>query len=718
MTDFAAVIPQFPTLLVYALGAVALMAIGVIFVLLLEALCMLGLSIHYAESVRRESRPKTAVLALVAAICGAAVAPLAAQGAGQQVRTIEPRMTRLFSDDSLEIRAVGGPVLSPDGQWLLFATSTAEAGSLWVVPAAGGDPVRLTSGRYADGRPAWFPSGDRIAFLSDRPSAPGNPQSYVMVLPLDPRTGRAAGPPRQVTLEPATRFAVSSDGQWIAYSARRDTVFTLMVIPSTGGSTRTLSDVRGPDMIRNVRWSRDGAFVYLTQRRTGSPVRSIMRVSVAGGSAQEVGTVPLKEGPFAISPGAEFVLMPTEQGPAVAPVFEVATIEGRPIARLALPRNMTATGFTPDGRGLLAVQSNMVAPIRVVPVAGGPARQLTEARAYDWPLGWSQDGSRLYVETQANGHGAVLEIAVNGGPATQWLIPSVARNPWTISRDGRYLAYRGIDSSQSGDLTSLVIRRLSDGQTRVVTRARHSAMMQPSASGPGGGWWRNGDEFLYFERRSDQLELRSTPPEGPARLLRGFPMSLAVRTGFGVHGNRIAYSEKRGDSIAVFLAEGQSGRPRLLAAVAGEPAGTGEGGPVWSHDGRWLAFGFYPPGNGSRCSVLLIGVGANGRLAAPPRVLDAGPQWGWNIEWLPDDRAFTVFGMTGQAYQTHVFLVSLREGERPVALTRDDPSTRWGYALSPDGRYVAYPAEIPRGSSIWRLDLGNVLAEGRRGTRR
>lgn len=716
MTDFAAVIPQLPTLLVYALGAVALMALGVMLVLLLDVLCTLGLSIRFAERTRPHSTPKTAVLALLAAISGAAALPLAAQMAGQSVRTIEPHMTRLYSDDSLEIRAFGGPVLSPDGQWVLFSTYAAETGSLWVVPAAGGDLVRLTSGRYDDGRPVWFPSGDRIAFLSDRPSAPGNPQSYVMVLPLDPRTGRATGPPRQVTLEPASRFAVSPDGQSITYSTRRDTVFTLMVIPSTGGTARTLSDVRGPEMIRGVHWSRDGAFVYFTQRRTGWRVRRIMRVPVAGGPAQEVGTVPLIEGPsFAISPGAEFVLMQTEQGPGVAPVLEVATIEGRPIAHFALPRNISATGFTADGRGLMAVRTNMVAPIRIVPVAGGPARQLTEAREYDWPMGWSQDGSHLYVQTSANGHTAILQIPVNGGPATQLVPPAGARG-FVPSPDGRHYLYGLTEPGSSGDQRTLVVQRLVDGNTRVVTRAAYVTPQGPSTfvTGPGGSDTNDG-EFLYFERHGSRLELWATPPEGPARLLRAFPSSYAGRTGFGVHGNRIAYTESRGDSTALLVAEVQNGRPRMLAAVSG-----GASNPTWSHDGRWLAFDYYPPGPGARHSVLLVGVDSNGALATPPRVLESGAQFGWHIEWLPDDRALTVFGMTGQANQTHVLLVSLREGERPVALTRDDPSTRWGYSLSPDGRYVAYPAEIPRGSSIWRLDLGNVLqpAEGRRGTRR
>ncbi len=59
-----------------------------------------------------------------------------------------------------------------------------------------------------------------------------------------------------------------------------------------------------------------------------------------------------------------------------------------------------------------------------------------------------------------------------------------------------------------------------------------------------------------------------------------------------------------------------------------------------------------------------------------------------------------------------MWLVSLHEGEPPIALTRDDPSAKWGYSLSPDGRYIAYPPEVERGSSIWLVDLGDALAQG------
>lgn len=46
------------------------------------------------------------------------------------------------------------------------------------------------------------------------------------------------------------------------------------------------------------------------------------------------------------------------------------------------------------------------------------------------------------------------------------------------------------------------------------------------------------------------------------------------------------------------------------------------------------------------------------------------------------------------------------------AITRDETTEFWEYQLSPDGRYIAYPGEISRGSSLWLVDLGDALASG------
>ena len=699
--DFvAAVGAQLPALSLFALGAVASIAIGMLVLLLLEVLYLTALGIYFTQRGRRHATLRGAAAVLFAVTTSAGIAPLVAQASGQQVRTIEPQLTRLFGADSMEMSS---PALSPDGRWIVFATYEAQKGNLWFVSAAGGAPVPLTTGAHSDNNPVFFPGGDRIAFRSDRPSQAGDPQSYVMVMPFDSRAGRG-GTPRQVSLEATAgqSLAVSPDGEWIAFGARADTLSRLMAVPSTGGTARTLAEFGSSVVwIDHAVWSGDGRFVYFSLRRRATATRSVMRAPLAQGPAQELGTA---SGLCCLFPDRGLMIKQTSQGqgPGQAPTYEIATLDGRPVARFSTPRDVQPGRTTPDGRGLLVSQSNLVASIRVVPVGGGSARQLAVAGGYDWPFGWSPDGSALFVLTRINGQGAVLRMPLEGGPASQWSYPSETRSPNMITPDGRFATYLLPSDS---DAQTMVIQRLADGQTRIVTRAAfYAAVNVPSGAG---GTPTNEGEFFYLERRGDRLELRSTPPEGPSRLLRAFPASYAGHSAFGVHGSRVAYTEPSGDSTAVFVAEGPDGRARPVVTVAGSATQ-----PVWSHDGRWLAFDHYPPGQGSRYDMLLIGIGPDGALTNPPRVLEAGPQWGWGAQWLPDDRALTTFGMTGRGNETHVFLVSLREGERPVAITRDDPSMRWGYLLSPDGRSVAYSGEIPRGSSIWRVDLGEVLVGG------
>ncbi|MDP2956972.1 MAG: hypothetical protein Q8N53_11180, partial [Longimicrobiales bacterium] len=231
-------------------------------------------------------------------------------------------------------------------------------------------------------------------------------------------------------------------------------------------------------------------------------------------------------------------------------------------------------------------------------------------------------------------------------------------------------------------------------------------------TGPGGSRSFSGEEVLYFGRSGDRFELRACAPEGEPHVLRSFP-SLgfsagppAGRSDVSVHGGRVAWTELLGDSSALFIAEGRDGAPGRVAVVQGHLAG-----PVWSPDGRWIAAYYTPPGVNQpnagfpRGVVFVVGVTTGGQPSAPPRLIDGGAMWPVGIAWLPDSRAVTVSGMGDQGNTTDIWLVSLREGDAPVNLTLDDPSTMWDYSLSPDGRYIAYAAEIQRGSSIWRIDL-------------
>jgi Tol biopolymer transport system component len=683
---------QSPTPVAYGLGALALLVSGIALFFALEGGYLLALGLYLAGHLL-PGRQRLAAAALLAAFgLAGTTSALRAQQAERAVSTIEPRYTRIFSSDTM---SVFFPALSPDGRWVAFTRmSSGGQADIWIASTSGGAPVALTSGRRFARSPVWFPGSDRIAYMSD----------FVMTIGIDPHTGQPLGPPSQVSLEGSSEPAVSPDGTRIAYVTIRDSAWTVDVIPATGGNAQRVAQfMSNRGLLVSLAWSPDGEYLYFARPQAGTRDRVIVRVPARGGRTEELGSVAL--GVQAISPTGALVLRSAQSGPGQAPVFELTTPGGRAVARFAMPRNMRPFTFTSDGRALLAVLNNSVGPIRVVPVAGGPARQLTEARENDWPLGWSADASQVFIETRMNGEAVVLSAPVDGGPATTSPVPSEARDPIQITHDGRYLFYAA--AGADGEAGTLVVRRLADGSTREVTR---NLFRFPTGSeGPVSPPVSLHDLFYYFERRGERFELRATPPEGAPRLLASFPLRLAGRTSFGVHQSRVAYTEARGDSTEVFLVEGAHGPPHRLLTWPGKLTGA-----TWSRSGRWLAFDHYPPGDNPRHSVLVVGVGANGAVNGPPRVLESGAWVGWEIQWLPNDEALTVFGMTGSGIQTQVFLVPLREGERPVVITRDDPSVGWTYELSPDGRYVAYPAEIPRGSSIWRVDLGDVLAGGGR----
>lgn len=85
----------------------------------------------------------------------------------------QPRRPFRF-DELARVQRLGGFSLSPDGQWIAYAVSTADVernrtrSALWLVSAAGGPARRLTSGEKRDSGPCFSPDGRKLAFLSNR----------------------------------------------------------------------------------------------------------------------------------------------------------------------------------------------------------------------------------------------------------------------------------------------------------------------------------------------------------------------------------------------------------------------------------------------------------------------------------------------------------------------------------------------------------------------
>jgi dipeptidyl aminopeptidase/acylaminoacyl peptidase len=121
-------------------------------------------------------------------------------------------------DDYFQIREVHDPQLSPDGKWIAYTVKTAllkedkNEERIWMIPAAGGDPIPLTAAGASSSHPRWSPDGKYSAFLSARKGS----KEQVWLL------NRLGGEAQRLTYTPqdVDELAWSPDGSRLALLLR------------------------------------------------------------------------------------------------------------------------------------------------------------------------------------------------------------------------------------------------------------------------------------------------------------------------------------------------------------------------------------------------------------------------------------------------------------------------------------------------------------------
>lgn len=235
--------------------------------------------------------------------------------------------------EAFHVRGVEGrPLWSPAGERIAFlkAPDDGEPRQLFLVPAGGGEPRRVTDLDVPLAEPVWAPDGEGIYFSAETPGAgPSSPEgsSSVWYVSLD------GGGTWKVTDDSSSQWApaLSSDGERIAYLQRddpRSQVEVRVAELRSGGFLEGEARVVTQSLDRAAgapRWSPDGRSLLFVAR--DGPNRALYRVGAGGGSLTLVVSGDREVASVAFAPDGSLLAF-TASGPVRPTELYVADSDG------------------------------------------------------------------------------------------------------------------------------------------------------------------------------------------------------------------------------------------------------------------------------------------------------------------------------------------------------------------------------------------------------
>lgn len=475
------------------------------------------------------------------------------------------------------------PDWSPDRSAIAYQSYRTGNYHVWTMRPDGGGKRALTSGPYDDREPVWSPDGRRIAFSSDRA---GTYDIWV----LDVASGRltrwtsGAQQESQPTWSPDGSEIAYVVGQKVPNPAQRIGELSQLAsktVEATDGAGHTRTLVSEPaGTITSPSWGPDGSVAYVLQ----APNQSTLKVSGR--------TITSGEDVFPFRPqwlsasrllyGADGGIRTRDLGTGAQakvpfsvrlslhrPAYAYKRHEFDSTARRAV-KGVVSPVLSPDGRSVAFVVLNDLWQMRI----GGRPRRITHDRYLEADPTWSPDGRRLAYSSDRAGSEDLYVRDMRTGATRRMTSDPNAEARAAFSPDGARLAYQ----DQEGATYSL---DLATGAKRQVI---------PAAWEPGAPTWGpNGHTLAIAALKPFSDRFR----EGTSQILAVDSTSGAQRWidpfGFASLSNRVT------------------------------------SGPVWSPDGRSMAFVV-------ASQLYVVPVDASGTPTAAPRRLTSevaeSPSWG------------------------------------------------------------------------------------------
>jgi eukaryotic-like serine/threonine-protein kinase len=338
------------------------------------------------------------------------------------------------------------PAFSPDGRQIAFA-STRDEGGLFVMTRSGEAVRRLTKSGFD---PSWSPDGTEILYGTESGFDPEQRFAPGELWAVNVRTEQI----RRIAPADAVAPRVSPDGRYVAYwslpvgedgrtfaSANRD----VWVRPIDGGVPVRITDSEGLDW--DPLWAPDGRALFFSSDRGGT--LNLWRVAIDTASGRPAGdpqpvTTPAAWAGYLDSAGDGRTIayaaydFSTNVG-SIGVDAITGSVDGPPTTIVSGTRAWLQPDVSPDGRLLVLRSSRSQEDIWVVGTDGTGLRNLTNDPAMDRVPRWLPDG-RSIVFYSSRGGGAFHFWIVNpDGSGLRQLTDGVNVNYPVPSPDGRWL---------------------------------------------------------------------------------------------------------------------------------------------------------------------------------------------------------------------------------------------------------------------------------------
>jgi dipeptidyl aminopeptidase/acylaminoacyl peptidase len=389
-----------------------------------------------------------------------------AGSAGSVVSAQQASVPRLITvDDLFGAREVQDPQISPDGQFIAYTVSSTSLKDdksekrIWMLPAAGGEAVPLTSEGVSSDHPRWSPDGKFLAFLSERKEAngiDGKTQVYVL--------NRLGGEAQRLTDTPqdVEDFAWSPDGKRLVLILRDPSPEELEATANKvkekeedgadKPATTKKAKAQRPWVIDRLYFKED-TVGYLDRRRTHLYV-----FDLAAKSLTQISSGDYDDTEPAWSPDGKLLAFASNRSkpdPDATYASNIWVVAAGNADKGASPLQVT-TGLGGDHHPAWSPDGNWIAystrpdpklfeygtsHIAVSPASGGPAKVLTLAldRNAVEPR-FAPDGKGIYFIVDDDGTQNLALLNVADGKIARPIAGRVKLESFSVSKDGALAA--------------------------------------------------------------------------------------------------------------------------------------------------------------------------------------------------------------------------------------------------------------------------------------